>query len=424
YKVVREAVRTSEPAYSLKNLEVFFAEKRTQEIKSGGESVVEFEKWLKIRNDQILQNIEDYNKVDCVSTRQCRDWLISLRPEDGATWFDPEAEKLATDIEKEEERRKDDADILRVRAQLVNGFEGEEREWRELLGYLLEYHRREGRSEWWKFFDRLEPAADLLEDSEAIGGLVVDFTVEPRIEKRSKIWRLIFPPQEFKLKVGDKPVRYDTKKGAGEIIALNEDERWLELKFGDRTSSLGPITGLIPGGPLNTEVMRDAVRRYAAAVLQEKQDRYSAVTSLLQKALPRLDGDVILRDHADQLNGTVDAIARMDSTYLVIQGPPGSGKTYMSAHAIVSLLDSGKRVGVMSMSHKAINNLLKNVEEVAAERGVKFSGIKKSSDPEDYLNGTVIVDSEKNEEACGGDHGLIGGTAWLFSRPEMDQKLD
>ena len=54
YKVVREGIRISEPSYSLKNLEVFFAEKRTQEIKSGGESVVEFEKWLKIRNDQIL----------------------------------------------------------------------------------------------------------------------------------------------------------------------------------------------------------------------------------------------------------------------------------------------------------------------------------------------------------------------------------
>ena len=137
-----------------------------------------------------------------------------------------------------------------------------------------------------------------------------------------------------------------------------------------------------------------------------------------------MEGGVILRDRADQLNGTVDAIARMDSTYLVIQGPPGSGKTFTSAHAIVSLLDKGKRVGVMSMSHKAINNLLKKVEEVAAERGVKFSGIKKSSGAEDYLNGTVIVDSEKNEEACGGDHGLIGGTAWLFSRPEMDQTLD
>ena len=423
YKVVREAVRTSEPAYSLKNLEVFFAEKRTQEIKSGGDSVVAFENWLKIKDDKLLENIEVYNQFDCESTRACRDWLISLRPTE-ATWFDPEAEKLATDIEKEEERREDDAQILQVREQLVNGFEGEEREWRELLGYLLEYHRREARSEWWKFFERLEPAADLLEDSEAIGGLTIDSAVEPRTEKRSKIWRLNFPPQEFKLKVGDKPVRYDTKKGAGEIMALNEDERWLELKFGDRTSPLGPSTGLIPGGPLNTEVMRDAVRRYAAAILQERQDRYSAVTSLLQRALPRMEGDVILRDHADQLNGTVDAIARMDSTYLVIQGPPGSGKTFTSAHAIVSLLDSGKRVGVMSMSHKAINNLLKKVEEVAAERGVKFSGIKKSSKDEDQLKGSVIVESDDNDEVCCGDHGLIGGTAWLFSRPEMDQKLD
>jgi hypothetical protein len=170
--------------------------------------------------------------------------------------------------------------------------------------------------------------------------------------------------------------------------------------------------------------MREAVRRYAAAVLQEKEDRYSAVTSLLRKSLPQLDGGVILRDKADQLNGTVDAISRMDRTYLVIQGPPGSGKTFTSAHAIVSVLDSGKRVGVMSMSHKAINNLLKKVEEVAADRNVKFSGIKKSSKDEDQLKGSVIVESDDNDEVCCGDHGLIGGTAWLFSRPEMDRKLD
>jgi uncharacterized protein len=78
----------------------------------------------------------------------------------------------------------------------------------------------------------------------------------------------------------------------------------------------------------------------------------------------------------------------------------------------------------MSMSHKAINNLLKTVEEVAAERGVQFAGIKKASKDEDCLCGNVITDSDDNDEVCGGDHGLIGGTAWLFSRPEMDQKLD
>jgi uncharacterized protein len=55
---------------------------------------------------------------------------------------------------------------------------------------------------------------------------------------------------------------------------------------------------------------------------------------------------------------------------------------------------------------------------------VQFTGIKKASKDEDCLGGTVITDSDDNDEVCGGDHGLIGGTAWLFSRPEMDQKLD
>jgi uncharacterized protein len=78
----------------------------------------------------------------------------------------------------------------------------------------------------------------------------------------------------------------------------------------------------------------------------------------------------------------------------------------------------------MSMSHKAINNLLRTVEEVAAARSVAFSGVKKAKKADDCFNGVVITNSDKNTEVCGGDHGLIAGTAWLFSRPEMDQKLD
>jgi uncharacterized protein len=188
---------------------------------------------------------------------------------------------------------------------------------------------------------------------------------------------------------------------------------------------LPEITGLVPSGPLNDAPMREAIRRYAAAVLTERETDYSAVTSILRKDLPRMRGGrVILDSSADQLSATVDAVMRMENTHLVIQGPPGSGKTFTSAHAIVSLLAENKRVGVMSMSHKAINNLLKTVEEVAAERGVQFAGIKKASKDEDCLCGNVITDSDDNDEVCGGDHGLIGGTAWLFSRPEMDQKLD
>jgi uncharacterized protein len=92
----------------------------------------------------------------------------------------------------------------------------------------------------------------------------------------------------------------------------------------------------------------------------------------------------------------------------------------------VSLIAVGKRVGVSSNSHKAINNLLSKIEEVAEERGITFSGVKKasSSDPDSYLHGHLIIDVEDNDEVEGGVFDLIGGTAWLFAREGLDQQLD
>ena len=88
YKVVREGIQTSEPAYSLKNLEVFYAPERTEEIKSGDDSIVAFERWLALGDDTLLQQIEEYNAFDCRSTKLCRDWLLTLRPSE-VEWFDP-----------------------------------------------------------------------------------------------------------------------------------------------------------------------------------------------------------------------------------------------------------------------------------------------------------------------------------------------
>ena len=50
--------------------------------------------------------------------------------------------------------------------------------------------------------------------------------------------------------------------------------------------------------------------------------------------------------------------ASMSGGCLVIQGPPGTGKTYTAARMIRGLLAAGKRVGVVSNSHKAVTHLL------------------------------------------------------------------
>jgi len=43
----------------------------------------------------------------------------------------------------------------------------------------------------------------------------------------------------------------------------------------------------------------------------------------------------------------------------------------------------GRRVGVAATSHKAIHNLLAEVEKAAAEEGLRFRGLKKASNNSD-----------------------------------------
>jgi uncharacterized protein len=73
----------------------------------------------------------------------------------------------------------------------------------------------------------------------------------------------------------------------------------------------------------------------------------------------------------------IEAIAALDNSYIFVQGPPGAGKTYTGSHVIVELITRGFRVGVASNSHKAINNLLKAIEEQAGKVGSSISWCEK-----------------------------------------------
>ena len=154
YKVVKESVQVSEPRYSLKNIEVFFADERSEEVKNAGDSIVVYERWCELGDPKLLQQIADYNEVDCSSTRKCRDWLLSLRPAE-VEWFTPpvpaDAEKTAKQSEK---RRQAEEQRTALQSALVAGVEPSDLEWRELLGNLLEFHHREAKPEWREMFSR------------------------------------------------------------------------------------------------------------------------------------------------------------------------------------------------------------------------------------------------------------------------------
>src|SRR5690606_19934815 len=117
----------------------------------------------------------------------------------------------------------------------------------------------------------------------------------------------------------------------------------------------------------------------------------------------------------------------LDGTVLPIQGPPGSGKTYLGARMIVSLIRQGKKVGVTANSHKVIVNLLDEVCKAAREEGLEFRGIQKAGE-ENGCAGAQIERTDSNAEVermvAEGEVQLVAGTAWLWAREGMAGSVD
>lgn len=423
-KVVREAARVSEPAYSLKNLEVFYMPPRQGQVTTAGASVVVYERWRKLKDPRLLDEIERYNEADCVSTLKLHEWLLGLRPAE-LPWHERPAAD-AEEVRRAADRQATDTRLADTAAQLMRG-PAVEQPSRELVSQLLEFHRREAKPAWWRQFQCMDMTEEeLIGDAECIGGLRRDASVAPFAEKRSTVHTFLFPPQDFKMKKGSRPRRAGTREPAGEIFFLDEHARRLQLKLGPKGPALDDLLSLIPEAPFDDKVLREAVLRYATALIVG-EERYAAVTSVLKGELPRICGRArgapVLAADGDAVSGAIAAIANLDHSHLLVQGPPGAGKTYLSAAAIVELLRRGRRVGVASHSHKAINRLLEEVGKHAQAGHVTFRGVKKCSEEEQRCNLTMIEDVFDNDEVTP-RHQLVAGTAWLFADPHLDQSLD
>ena len=81
YAVVRRALAISEESYSIKSLERFYGFTRDTLVKKGNESIVMFENWMLDANPATLSEIERYNRDDCRSTHELREWLLERRLE-------------------------------------------------------------------------------------------------------------------------------------------------------------------------------------------------------------------------------------------------------------------------------------------------------------------------------------------------------
>jgi predicted RecB family nuclease len=424
YRIVQQGLITSEPGVSLKDLEALYGYARPKEVATAGDSIVAYEQWLETRDAAILEAIHAYNEADCRSTRALRDWLVSsVRPAD-LPWWRPEA-TVADDGAQDERTLRAEQERAQLRGRLgavAGPLAGEPA---ELLFELAWYHQREDKPQWWAMFDRAErDTEELIDDADSLGGLEAIGEAVP--DKRSLLRTYRYPEQETKLRE-EANVRMKEGLKHVSIVRLDPEAREVDVKFGDAAGAPPERLDLVPGGPIGTEVLREAVRRVAADAFRGG-GRYRALEALLAKELPRLAGKApgapLIDETADVVAETVNAVRRLDVSCLPIQGPPGTGKTYVASQAILALLREGKRVAVTSNSHKAIGNLLAAIAARAREKKVTLQAIQKVSDGEAAVTDPALEVTTDNNDARLATYPLVAGTAWLFARPEHDQQFD
>ena len=430
-QVVRQGVVASVESYSIKAMEPFYGFVREQDLVEAIRARARMDAALDsggAGEPADLEVIRRYNREDCLSTLDLRRWLEERRRE--LTDRIGSRDRPVVEIFPEKEQAQTEA-ALRV-SELVERLlaEGAEEEApaRRLLGHLLNYYRREEKSQWWEYFHLCGlDARELIEERTTLGGL--EFEGDVGKEKRSTLCRYRFPPQDHGIEVGQDVRDPATQESPGTVVEVSDGA--LILKRGPQIAQRPHPLALVPLGILGAQALRDSLFRLGERVAEEgfaEGSTRRAAFDLLRRVRPRSgsSGAPLVRPGEDLLSAARRLALGLDRSVLPIQGPPGSGKTYTGARIITALLAAGRRVGVTAQSHQVITNLLDHVASAADQEGVEFRGFQIAREEGCGDARIRVVSGSANAAPVAADpkiH-LIAGTAWVWAREDMQDSVD
>jgi uncharacterized protein len=109
------------------------------------------------------------------------------------------------------------------------------------------------------------------------------------------------------------------------------------------------------------------------------------------------------------------ALLDLDSSYVAVHGPPGTGKTFTGARVIKRLVaEHGWRIGVVAQSHAVVENLLRCTIDAGID---PLRVAKKRTDHGLHVGWQQIGESDYAGFITGTAGCVIGGTAWDFANP-------
>jgi predicted RecB family nuclease len=460
YPIVRRSIRISEGSYSIKRLEPLYmgADVRTGDLTKGDESIQFYVDYTELRDagaeadaQAKLAEIRAYNEYDCVSTHRLRNWLLERARENGV---EPVSTRVAREVEEKEIERRE-ATVRDALYAHVDGIPAEDRTADQqaiaLAAAAIEYHRREDKTYWWGHFARQGmDDGDLADDREVFfienTTLVSDWAKPtPRSSEHRVIKVRGTMAGGARVREGDQPfamyeqpvpeVCGDTAPGLrGEhdktrilsVTAVDGRPDAYDVELDENVGRGGePWTALplalTPGRPIPTKAQREAILKWGARVA-EKLPGFSADPALdiLRRVPPRMtDGDGLEPIGIDGVPAAiVESLVRLDRSYLAVQGPPGSGKTYVGSNVIAHLVtELGWKVGVVAQSHDVIENLLGKV----LDAGVPPERVGKKAPSSGYPTPPrwTVLPGNDDIPLFIGEHFtagfVLGGTAWDFA---------
>ena len=447
YSVVRRAMRFSTRSLSLKYIEgVYGVTHSAEDVSTAMDSVIQYERVVALRQegrmqeaDEVLARIRSYNELDCHSTMQLDDWLRTLVP----PLQSPPRDVVASDDEAGAGTSDVHADLIAVLEQDLP-IDPEQRtaddSARALLSAALQFHPREFRPAWWKLFELIKSEPDDLDRASDV--LVADdVTVSAwdksgRARKHSRTITILSEQEDPRTILdagGQAFLLYDVAP-AGMARPADSDRGYKQASIGtvsddrvevtersgpDDTMWDDPPIAVLPGPPVNTAPIRDAIAQAASSVLPSANGGqwvfpFAAWADLLLARTPRSTNPGLPRS-GDTVDDVCAALAASSASYVAIQGPPGTGKTYVGSRAVARLAAQGWRIGVVAQSHAVVDNFLEAVHgtDATVAIGKEPQGGRAAQHPW-HISGKV--------EGWGilqtGGY-VIGGTAWTFSRPAV-----
>ncbi|BBY62540.1 TM0106 family RecB-like putative nuclease [Mycolicibacterium helvum] len=436
YPFVRKSIRVGTKNYSLKSLEPLYmdAELRTGDVTTATDSITMYARYCELLANgnadeaaTVLKEIEDYNHYDCRSTRKLRDWLLHRAFEAGVPplGMQPVQDSGQLDV---------DDDLART----LGTFAGDDITARSpeqravaMVAAARGYHRREDKPFWWGHFDRLNSSVDEWSDTPGVflaTQAVVDteWHVPPRARKQQRrllltgaiaageldrdMYALYNPPTPAGL--SDDPER--RAYAPVTVLGCDDPSAPTEVLVMEREpKNGGPFDAvpfaLTPGPPFATKALRESIDAVAAQVAAGLPDLpSSAVVDILLRRPPRTGA--LLPRTGDSAADITAALLALDSSYVAVHGPPGTGKTHTAARVIADLVNQHCwRIGVVAQSHAVVENLFRDIINAGVDPALvakKPSGTGPWTDIDEKTYPAFIA----SNDGC-----VIGGTAWDFA---------